>query len=260
MGRKVLNKAQKEHIAVLKSSNCSIYRVAVEADKNMKLLKYIGIGGLAFGLSAIVGSAALPPDYKGQPFADAVYKAGPQVIPGRIECAYYDLGGEGVAYHDTDAKNNGSGVLNQQKNHQRPHAIPYHWNFRTNESVDVSYTKDFADFNHNQNLVNPPTNQFYLGWTDNGEWCNYTVNVKKAGTYKIIALYGNEPSTFKFSINNRPARDCKFPVHTGSMHKWNKAVVGTIAFRETGLQLLTLHYNKGNNFAYFDFELVAEEK
>jgi hypothetical protein len=24
--------------------------------------------------------------------------------------------------------------------------------------------------------------------------------------------------------------------------------------------LLTLHYNKGNNFAYFDFELVAEEK
>ena len=32
--------------------------------------------------------------------------------PGRVDCAYYDRGGEGVAYHDVDAKNNGSGVLN----------------------------------------------------------------------------------------------------------------------------------------------------
>ena len=30
---------------------------------------------------------------------------GPQQIPGRVECAYYDLGGEGVAYHDTDPTN-----------------------------------------------------------------------------------------------------------------------------------------------------------
>jgi outer membrane protein assembly factor BamB len=38
------------------------------------------------------------------------------------------------------------------------------------------------------------------------------------------------------------------------MHKWNKAEVGTITFPEAGLQLLTLHYPKGNNFAYFQFE------
>lgn len=41
------------------------------------------------------------------------------------------------------------------------------------------------------------------------------------------------------------------------MHKWNKAEVGTITFTEAGLQLLTRHYNKGNNFAYFEFEPVA---
>ena len=73
-------------------------------------------------------------------------KEGPQAIPGKVQCAYYDLGGEGVAYHDTDAANNGNGVLNRQKYHQRPHATPYHWNFRANEGVDISYTKDFADF------------------------------------------------------------------------------------------------------------------
>lgn len=207
-------------------------------------------------ITTLGSHAALPPDYHGKPFEDAVYKGGPQVIPGRVECAYYDLGGEGVAYHDTDSTNNGSGVLNQQKNHQRPHAAPYHWNFRANEGVDISYTKDFADFIHQQNLVNPLTNQFYIGWTEDGEWCNYTVDVKKAGAYRIVALYGNAANTFSFSVNNQPACECKFPVPTGSMHKWNKAEVGQITFSEAGPQLLTLHYNKGNNLAYFEFEAI----
>jgi hypothetical protein len=213
-----------------------------------------GIIGIAVLIGGLGANAALPPAYRGKPFEDTKYRAGAQVIPGRIECAYYDLGGEGVAYHDTDPANNGNGVLNQQKNHQRPHATPYHWNFRTNEGVDLSYTKDFADFNHGKNLASPATNQFYIGWTENGEWCNYTVNVKKAGTYRITALYGNDANTFKFSINNQPACACKFPMATGSMHIWNKAEVGTITFPEAGVQLLTLHYNKGNNFAWFEFE------
>jgi hypothetical protein len=177
-----------------------------------------------------------------------------QAIPGRLECAYYDLGGEGVAYHDTDPINVLSGVLNQQKQHQRPDSSPLYWNFRKDEGVDISYTKDFADFNHHQNMVVPPVNQLYIGSASDGECCNYTVDVKKAGTYRIIALYGNDANAFTFSINHQPAADCKFPVKTGSMHKWNKAQVGTITFAKAGRQLLTLHYNHGNNFAYFDFE------
>ena len=46
----------------------------------------------------------------------------------------------------------------------------------------------------------------------------------------------------------------KLPVDTGSMHKWNRAEVGTITFPEAGPQLLTFEYNAGNNFAYFEFE------
>ena len=196
--------------------------------------------------------AALPPDYTGKPFHDSVYHAGAQTIPGKIECAYYDLGGEGVAYHDTDATNHGSGELNLKPEHQRPHATPYIWNFRAEEGVDISYTKDFADFNHTNFFV-PATNQLYIGWTADGEWCNYTIDVKKAGTYRVLALYGNAANTIRFSINRKPASECMLPLATGSMHKWNKAEVGTITFPEAGLQLLTFHYNKGNNFAYFEF-------
>jgi hypothetical protein len=50
--------------------------------------------------------------YKGVPFYDSRYNRGAQKTPGKVMCAYYDLGGEGVADHDNDAKNDGSGGLN----------------------------------------------------------------------------------------------------------------------------------------------------
>ena len=204
-------------------------------------------------------ASTFPSDYRGRAFADAVYHGGPQVVPGRVECAYYDLGGEGVAYHDQDAVNHGSGELNLKPDHQRPHATQYIWGFRKEEGMDTSYTKDFADFNH-PNLFTPATNQLYIGWTADSEWCNYTVNVKRAGAYKISALYGNAANTIRFSVNNKPASECKLPVATGSMHAWNKAEIGTITFTEAGLHLLTFHYNAGNNFAYFEFEFLNQKR
>ena len=72
--------------------------------------------------------------YKGVPYSDSRYQGGPQKIPGRVLCAYYDLGGEGVAYHDTDPKNHGSGELN-------PPDGTYLNEFRIHEGVDTSYTK-----------------------------------------------------------------------------------------------------------------------
>jgi hypothetical protein len=219
------------------------------------LIAAFGVLGLSF---ALVSDAAFPSDYKGKAFEDSAYRSGPQVIPGKVQCAYFDLGGEGVAYHDEDAVNHGSGELNLQPKHQRPDATPYVWQFREKEGVDISYVKDFADLNH-PNLVAPEKNQLYVGWAKDGEWCNYTVDVKKAGTYRIDALYGNAANTIKFSINDTPAATCKLPVATGSMHKWNKAEIGTITFPEAGKQLLTFHYNAGNNFAYFEFEFMEKK-
>jgi hypothetical protein len=184
-----------------------------------------------------------------------------QAIPGRVECAFYDVGGEGVAYHDTTPINVLSGILNQSKDHQpAKDATPYHWNFRRDEGVDISFTKTHSDLKHGKNKVAPELSQLYIGAADDGEWCNYTVDVKKAGTYKIIGMYGNGTGPLSFSINHKPACECKFPVTTGGPHRWNKAEVGTITFPEAGQQLLTLHYNQGNNLAYFDFELVAEKR
>lgn len=226
--------------------------------KKLKFGFVILISNLFITAFTSESNVSIPSDYKGKPYEDSNYKSGAQVIPGKIECAYYDLGGEGVAYHDFETLNRGSGELNQIPNHQRPQAAAYQWNFRKDEAMDVSYTKDFADFNHNKNFFTPPVNQFYIGWTEDNEWVNYTIDVKIAGSYKIVALYGNDANKISFSINNKPASKCKMPLATGSMHIWNKAEIGTIKFSETGLQLLTFHYNKGNNFAYFEFILMPE--
>ena len=199
--------------------------------------------------------AQVPADYKGKPFADAVHKAGMPNIPGIVQCALYDLGGEGVAYHDTDSTNNGSGKLNLEKGHQRAHAGEYLWFFRKDESVDLSFVKDWADLNHT-NLVSPHINQLYIGWTENGEWVNYTVNVARPGTYRIKTLYSFQTNTVTFDLNGKPAATCRLPVMTANYHQWNFAEIGTIRFSEAGPQLLTFHDGKGNNFAYFEFEPV----
>ncbi len=200
--------------------------------------------------------AEVPADYRGRPFADAVHKAGVPNIPGIVQCALYDLGGEGVAYHDMDSTNNGSGKLNLEKGHQRAHAGEYVWFFRKDEGVDLSFVKDWADLNHT-NLVTPHINQLYIGWTENGEWVNYTVDVARPGTYRIKALYAFQTNSVSFDLNGKPAATCRLPVPTANYHQWNLAEIGTLHFPEAGPQLLTFHYGKGNNFAYFEFELIA---
>src|SRR3954449_11711163 len=198
-------------------------------------------------LAAGRSRAALPPDYRGRPFEDTSHRRSPAKIPGILQCAHFDSGGEGIAYH-SDGTNHGSAELNLRPEHQRAHATPYIWSFRADENVSLSYTKDMADFNHKDPvLFAPPTNQLYVGWTKDGQWLNYTVNVRTAGPYKVLALYSGDATTLQFSINHGQTNECRIPVKTGSMHRWNKAEIGTLEFAEAGLNLLTFQYNHGNN-------------
>lgn len=215
-------------------------------------------------LLTCVTAVGMSPGYRGKPFRDQFHKSGPQVIPGILQLVLYDLGGEGVAYHDTDAINQGSKLNHTEFKRGGPngvltkHCLPgtpeYVCFFRENEGVDISYTKDFADFSH-PNLFDPPRNQLYVGWEEEGEWTNYTLRVKKSGTYRITALYGNADNVIAVDIDQKPAAKCKLPVATGGPHNWNKAQIGAITFDKSGLHLLTVHYSKGNNLAYLEFEL-----
>jgi hypothetical protein len=208
--------------------------------------------------SAASGVAAA---YNGQPFHDQQYSGGPQTIPGKVQCAYYDFGGEGVAYHDTDAVNHGSGELN-------PLDGSYLNGFRVNEAVDISYVKvgrqPPVDDNP-YNLVVPPPGQLYVGWTHPGEWFNLTVQVAKAGRYTVDLLYTSQHGgeigldlggrTLASPLKIQSTASSADPLAWRQWHHWNMAKKLAEVELPEGLHVLTVHIvTEGDmNLAYFDF-------
>jgi len=200
--------------------------------------------------------------YKGTPYHDSRYQGGAQAIPGQVHCAYYDLGGEGVAYHDSDAKNNGSGALN-------PANGTYLNEFRMKEGVDTSYTKFNQDpqiDDNPYNKVRPPANLLYVGWTEPGEWFNLTVTVAHTGVYAADLLYtSNRGGSIALDVNGEPATgpltivstyDAADPVAWRQWHHWNMAPGIARLKLPAGKSVLTVQIVSGGqmNLATFDFK------
>jgi hypothetical protein len=216
---------------------------------------FLLFGGLS--LPAVSVSQTAP--YQGKPFHDNTYHSGPQGIPGRVLCAYYDLGGEGIGYHDSDAKNNGSGALN-------PADGTYLNQFRMEEGVDTSYTKFHDRIDNNPyNLVQPPEGLLYVGWTVPGEWFNLTVTVARAGSYTADLFYtSNRGGEISFDLDGKKltgpvnvssTSNAAEPIAWRQWHHWNLMKDFVRVNLPAGVHVLTLHVvSEGNmNFAYLDF-------
>lgn len=101
----------------------------------------------------------------------APYKGVASVLPGAVEMEDYDEGGEGMAYSDSDDKNEGKA-------------------YRTNEGVDI---EEFE------------TGEYAIGWTKKGEWLEYTLEVKYDDEYNwtAYAASGSDGSSFKLYIDDK---------------------------------------------------------
>lgn len=210
------------------------------------------------GLLCAPASDAVP-GYGGVPFHDSAHRGGPQVIPGRVQCAYYDLGGEGVAYHTADTRNKGSGALN-------PADGTYLNEFRMNEAVGTSYTKFHDAIDRNPfNLVQPPEGLLYVGWTSPGEWFRVTVKVDSAGVYAVDLLYtSNRGGRISLDVDGKPlapaidilsTRSAAETIPWRQWHHWNlMRDIAEVRLPE-GVCVLTLRIvSEGNmNLAYLDF-------
>lgn len=89
----------------------------------------------------------------------------PHVIPGTIESVHYDTGGEGIAYHDTEPENLGTGS-------------------REDEGVDTE----------------PNDGGENIGWLAAGEWLEYTIEVEKSGLYNADIRVASPNSMGKFRL------------------------------------------------------------
>lgn len=98
------------------------------------------------------------------PFGDA-----PIQLPGRLEVEDFDQGGEGLSFHDSDARDEGGARYRSD-----------------NAGVDIIKTDE----------------GYAIGYTAQGEWLEYTVDVQEAGIYSFdaYAATGNSSSTFSLSV------------------------------------------------------------
>jgi hypothetical protein len=229
-------------------------------------LQYLLLLAVFFAAGAKCSSKAdFLAHYKGTPFEDNRYHEDAQKIPGKVYCAYYDRGGEGVAYHDSDARNNGSGALN-------PADGSYLNEFRMSEGVDISYTKMDRNppiDNTQYDKIQPPPNMFYVGWTEPAEWFNVTVDVKQSGWYSADLLYtSNRGGTISLNVNGAaetsPLKiestfDASDPVAWRQWHHWNLAP-GILKLKlGRGKNVVTVHIlTEGQmNLGYFDFKKIG---
>lgn len=98
-----------------------------------------------------------------KPFADVI------AIPGIIEAENFDEGGEGMTFHDSDAQDEGNS------------------GYRTdNGGLDIV----------------AGNGNYALGYTAQGEWTEYTVNVAEEGEYEYVATVasGSDNSGFTLSV------------------------------------------------------------
>ena len=189
----------------------------------------------------------------------------PQAIPGPVFCAYYDTGGEGVAYHDTGAENQGSGKLNRADG-------SYLNEFRKGEGVDISYTKRKNDLESPCNLVTPPLGLLYVGWNEPGEWFKLTVETVEAGTYVADVLYTSQRGgTIGLDVDGTTSHSAfdlvsTFdPAETIPWRQWHHWNVARDAFAVTlpkGVSVLTVRIvTNGNlNLATFAFRSKGSER
>jgi hypothetical protein len=134
----------------------------------------------------------------------------PAPIPGPIDAANFDNGGEGVAYHDTTAGNAGGQYRNTD--------------------VDLEASSEGG---------------YDVGWTASGEWLSYTVNVASAGNYTVqlrVASPGGASLHLGFNAASNISMAVTIPA-TGSWQTWQTVTVPvTLA---AGIQQMTVLFDNG---------------
>jgi hypothetical protein len=189
-------------------------------------------GGPATGSLTVASNAPGSPlavalSGTGTTSAEGPYGGTPAGIPGTVQAANYDTGGQGVAYNVTSV--NGTG------NSYRP------------DGVDLETCSDTGCGDD-------------LGWTASGQWFKYTVNVATAGTYTVsFRLASPNGVTDGLHIANSSGTSLSGNVNipaTGGWQTWT-TVTASVTL-PAGQQTLTVDQdNAGWNLHYMAFATAS---
>lgn len=156
-------------------------------------------------------------------FARSPFGGTPATIPGAVEAEHFDVGGEGLTYHDSDAVNTAGG-------------------YRRGDGVD---------------LQNRDGGGYQLSDVVAGEWLEYTVNVQSAGTYTVTAHVASLGGfgRFRLTFNGAGAPFFRVPA-TGS--EQTTVPLSVTADLEAGEQIMRLEILTANPFNIDRFEFTLD--
>ncbi len=163
-----------------------------------------------------------PVNWSGDPFGGT-----PAVIPGKVEAENFNTGGEGGAYHDTDGSNNGGA-------------------YRPTEGVDLEGTADAGG-------------GYDVGWTMQGEWIKYTVNVQTTGSYDIDfrVASGAAGGDFHLEVDDANVTGTLTIPPTGGWQNWTDVTKTGVALTAGQHVLKLVMDTYPGNFNWFNFTLAG---
>ncbi|MES2431455.1 MAG: PKD-like domain-containing protein [Bacteroidota bacterium] len=166
-------------------------------------------------------------------FSQTPYGGTAQTIPGKIQAERYDVGGEGVAYHEIAVDpNNGLPELNNGGAFRTA---------ATGEGVDV-YVQGAGGNNAGDTAV---------AWVRQGEWIIYTVNVLTAGTYTLNAYISTDNNTRKIDIVIDGANVGTLSASTAANNTYASTNNINVALT-TGTHTLKLDFPTTGNYEYMN--------
>lgn len=149
-------------------------------------------------------------------------------VPGSVEAEFFDRGGQGLAYNDSDGFNEGGA-------------------FRPDEAVDLQVCSEGG---------------FNVGWIRPGEWLEYSVDVTQPGRYQVLARVASLGAGGAFRVE-REGVGLSGPVDvpvTGGWQTWT-SVTGELPLL-AGAQVLRLVVGADPNGEYnvnrFTFTKLGE--
>nr|WP_315146184.1 cellulase family glycosylhydrolase [uncultured Flavobacterium sp.] len=155
-------------------------------------------------------------------------------IPGKIFATEYDLGTNGFAYSDKDVVNyDGTKFTPWNKGNQM-----------RNDGVDIVKCSDQI------------TNGFHVAFIEDGEWLQFTVEVKTQSTFKVAIRYSSEKSEGKLYLEQEGKKISETIElsSTGGETVWKTVFLKKVTLKK-GSNKIRVHFEGGNfNLNYLDFK------
>jgi hypothetical protein len=158
-----------------------------------------------------------------------------RTIPGKLEAEEYDNGGQNIAYVDGTATNLGAA-------------------FRPTEAVDVRSCPDVGG-------------GYCIGWTTDGEWMKYSVNVTTTGLYTFTVRAGtpNTGKTVQFQVDGTTVASITI-LNTGGYNNWQTSTLNNVqltagdhTFRFMVVTGDASNPDLGFDINWFNFDLTSNQ-